>query len=448
MRPPQNPSPLRLLLLFQSQWEGEAVGELERSGDVIVHREGFELLSLGGLLRTTWFDAVRYAKGLVERYRGRIDAVWSNDEQFGCLLAAVVAERLGLPGARPAAIVRAQHKLLLRETLARACPELSVLASALPCSVRDPRLGDARWIAAEVARQARPWPLFCKPVKATFSVLARRVADAAELAQHLRLPWLDRQMLSRATRPFEQLAGDCVALPCPADCPLLEEPLDGAQVNVDGYVSHGAVRLLGIVDEWMYPQTVAGARHFAGFTYPSSHPAEVQERVRAAAVAAIVAIGYDHGFFNVELFVRHDGSVKVIEVNPRSAGQFASLYREVDGFELERAAVTLAAGGDPALRPRCEPRARVAASFVFRRFDGQPGPQPSAESLAWLAATHPQARLWVETATRTELRREYRWLGSHRHAVLNLSAGDVEQLHATGDECGRRLFGVGVLPGR
>jgi len=436
------------LLLFQGTWEYAAVGELERSGDLVVHREGFELLSLGGLLRTTWLDAVRYAEGLVERYRGRIDAVWSNDEQFGCLLAAVVADRLGLPGARPAAIVRAQHKLLLREVLAGACPALSVVASTLPCSVRDRRLGDAVWIAAEVARQARTWPLFCKPVKATFSVLARRVADADELARHLRLPWLDRLLLSRATRPFEQLARSCVDLPCPADHPLLEEPLDGAQVNVDGYAFRGCVRLLGVVDEWMYPETVAGARHFAGFTYPSRHPAGVQERVRAAAVAAIVAVGYDHGFFNVELFVLRDGSVKVIEVNPRSAGQFATLYREVDGLELERAAVTLAAGADPALRPRCEPRAGVAASFVFRRFDGRPGPQPSAESLAWLAATHPQARLWIEAASPVALRREYRWLGSHRHAVLNLAAADLSQLHAFGDECGRRLFGTGVLPGR
>ncbi|MFO1077235.1 MAG: ATP-grasp domain-containing protein [Planctomycetota bacterium] len=440
--------PLRLLVLFQGRWEDEALTAMRRDGDVVAFFEGFEPLSFGGLLRGTFGDARRWTERLVRKYRGRIDAVWSNDEPFGCLLAAAMAKRLGLPGAEPAAIVRAQHKVLLREALAEHCPELTVRAAALSRSIRRRAVADAAWIAAEVANLGLSWPLFVKPAKATFSVLARRVADARELAAHLRLSWLDRRLLTATVRPFQQLASEFVRLPCGPAHPLLETPLHGHQVNVDGYAWRGDMHVLGEVDEWMYPGEVAGARHFAGFVYPSRQAADTRQRLRAAAIAAVRAIGYDHGMWNVELFVRDDGDVKVIEINPRSAGQFASLYGAVLGLDLERMAVALAAGRDPGAVPRLAPTAGAAASFVFRCFDGRQGPPPRADGLEWLARTHPGARLWTEPAGPRALRREYRWLGSHRHAVLNLAAADFAALVRAGDECGQRLFGTGVLPGR
>jgi hypothetical protein len=150
--------------------------------------------------------------------------------------------------------------------------------------------------------------------------------------------------------------------------------------------------------------------------------------------------------FNVEMFVLADGSVRVIEINPRAAGQFATMYRDVDGIDVERLGVQLALGGDPRDVVRHEPRAGAAASFVFRRFDGTPAPAPTPEAIVWLETTHPHARLWLEPASARALRREYRWLGSHRHAILNHAAVDFATLLREGDECGRRLFGVPVLP--
>ena len=438
--------PARLLLLFQGEWEDHAVTEFRRTGELALEREGFDVMHFPGCLRLLHFDARRFADRMCETYRGRIDAVWSNDEQFGCLLAAVVAQRLGLPGADPAAVARAQHKLLLRQTLAKALPHATVNATALPWSLSDRRVRRPEQLDRAVQELGCRWPLFCKPIKGTFSVLARKVRSAAELAAHLRLSWFDRFVLTRLALPYEQLASQLLDLPCPADRMLLEEPIDGQQVNVDGYAHGGEVHILGVVDEWMYPGEVQGARHFSGFTYPSRQPADVQQRLRETAAAAVRAVGFAHGVFNVELFVLADGSVRVIEINPRSAGQFATMYRDVDGLDLERLGVQLAIGGDPRHVARHEPRAGAAASFVFRRFDGTPGPAPSAESLAWLAKTHPHAWLWLEPGSGRVLRREYRWLGSHRHAVLNHAASDFESLVREGEECGRRLFGAAVLP--
>ncbi len=444
---PSPRSPLRLLLLFQGMWEQECVDALRQSHDVHLEREGFDSMRARGLLKLLTFDAERFADRLCATYRGRIDAVWSNDDQFGCLLAAVMAKRLGLPGADPAAIVRAQHKLLFRQTLANTLPDATVNAAALPWRLPERALRDPRRLAAAVAKAGLQWPLFCKPVKASFSVMARCVQDADELAAHLRLSWVDRHLLALLNKPFAQLAKSVTPLPCATDCPLLEVPMRGSQVNVDGYAWRGDVQVLGVVDECMYPGVVQGARHFAGFTFPSRLPEPVQQQVKEVAVAAVKAVGYDHGLFNVELFVGDDESVRVIEINPRSAGQFATLYRMVAGIDLERLAIHLAAGLSPTSVPRVAPVAGAGASFVFRRFDGLPGVTPSAEALAWLRERHPAARLWVETSRGASLRREYRWLGSHRFGVLNHCAVDFPTLLAEGEECARRLFGIALPSG-
>lgn len=432
--------PLRLLLLFQGKWEDECVRVLRRSRDVVLEREGFESFGFPHVFRLLGFDARRYLKRLAAIYRGRIDAVWSNDDQFAALLGSRLAQELGLPGTDPRAIVTAQHKLLMRRALAAALPGQHVAAKALPWPLADPRCRDAAAIARAVEQLDLRWPLFSKPVKGTFSALARQVNDARELARHLSLPWTDRHLLTACARPFAQLAADVMPLPCGPDHVLLEEPQAGQQVNVDGYAYRGDVRVLGVIDECMYEGEVAGVRHFAGFTLPSRLPAAVQQGAAHVAAAAVRAVGFDHGLFNVELFVRGDGSVHVIEINPRAAGQFATLYRAVAGVDVQRLAIHLAAGLPPDTVPAVAATAGAAASLVFRRFDGSPGPVPDDEARAWLAAAHPAARLWLEPPR--ALRREYRWHGSHRHAVLNLAAKDFATLLRDGEECARRLFGM------
>jgi biotin carboxylase len=439
------PSPLRLLLLFQGPWEDECVELLRQTREVQLEREGFESYGYPRVLRLLHFDAAAYAQRLVAGYRGRIDAVWSNDDQFGCLLAAVVAKALGLPGADPAAIVRAQHKPLLRSTLARAMPEHTVAAAALPFPLVDRRCRQPEALEAAVAELGLSWPLFCKPAKGTFSALARRVEDAQQLAAHLRLSLADRWLLRWLQRPFRQLAAPIVPLPTGPDHVMLEAPMQGQQVNVDGYAERGEVVVLGVVDELMYPGEVHGARHFAGFTLPSRLPAEMAQKVAEVAVAAVRAIGYDHGLWNAELFVLPDGRVQVIEINPRSAGQFATMYRAVQGVEIERLGMQLAAGISVRDVPRLQPTAGAAASFVFRRFDGLPGVMPTDADRQWVAASFPGSRLWTEPASPGELRREYRWLGSHRYAVWNHAADDYGALLRDGAAVARRLFGV-VLP--
>lgn len=435
------PKPIRVLVPFRGDWEDQTLEQLERRGLIVLHREGFDLRRFPAGLELLWFDSRKFVARMCRKYRGRIDAVWSCDEQFGCLIASAIAERLALPHAAAKAVVTAQHKLLMRQALARSMPEASVMAAAVPYGVGDRRLRNAAAIDAVVQREGLQWPLFAKPIKATFSVLARRVKSAGELVQHIRLTSFDRYLVQRMVRPFESLAREYVDLPCAADCPLLEVPMRGRQVNVDGYARRGVFDVLGIVDEWMYDGEVAGARHFAGFTYPSRLAAHRRMQITDTAIAAMRAIGFDHGLFNVELFLCDDGSVRVIEINPRGAGQFASFYRDVDGRNFELMGIWLSAGRDPRDAPREEPRAKVAGSFVWRRFDGRAGAVPSKRAQTWLATEYPTAKLWLLPTSKRCVEREYRWLGSHRYAVLNCAAEDYVALQSLVDECGQQLFG-------
>jgi hypothetical protein len=420
--------PLRLLLLFEKEWDAGGFAPLLEAGEIEVFAEGFDLFRFPGNARLLAFDPWAFVERICRKYRGRVDAVVSNNEQFGALIAAVVAQRLGLPGNDPSAVCRAHHKLLARQVQDSVAPEASIAAAALPMALDDPRVRDPAALAAVLAAAGIQLPAFVKPIKATFSVLARTVRSPEELARHLDFGRFERLVIRRLVAPFAQLASRFVTMPCDPTRMIVEEPVDAHQVNVDGYVFDGEVRVIGIVDEWMYAGERAGARHFLRFGHPSVLPAAIRERIAALTGRVLRALGFRHGFFNCELFVMPDGSLRFIEVNPRMASQLVSLYRDVDGRDVYRMLVALASGRDPAEVPRLPARCGAASSFVFRRFDGEAMPPPDEGALAWLAAEYPGARLALYPKRGRSLAREYKWLGSHRYAVLNLGAADAEAL--------------------
>ena len=432
--PPGRKGPQRLLLLFERDWDGQGFAPLAQAGEVVLHAEGFDLFSFPSNARLLAFDAWRFVERVCAKYRGRVDAVVSNNEQFGALLAAVVAQRLGLPGNDPAAIVRAQHKLLCRQLLRAALPaalqEMAAPAQALPFAIDDPRVQSPAELAAAVRALGLSFPLFVKPVKAAFSVLARTVHGADELARHLTFRRFERLVIERLVRPYAQVAARYAPLPCDPTAMLVESPCNGLQVNVDGYVFRGQTRIVGVVEERIYPQQPGGARHFARFVYPSRLAPALKARIEDAARRAVAAVGYTHGFFNCEFFVLPDGRLRFIEINPRLASQFVAMYRDLDGLDIYRMVAALAAGRDPATVPRGVPVAGAAASFVFRRFDGHAAPPPAAGAADWLAARHPRSELLTFHKHGRGLAREYKWLGSHRYAVVNHSAADADALEA------------------
>jgi hypothetical protein len=209
---------------------------------------------------------------------------------------------------------------------------------------------------------------------------------------------------------------------------LLEQPvpIDTPQYNLDGWVQDGRVRALGVVDAVMVPGTQA----FMRWEVPSRLPQAVQQQALDVAQRFLQAIGYRHGFFNLEFF--HDaasGRLSVIECNPRLASQFGDLYRRVLGVDAHAMAAALACGEDPLALPRAAPSAGAAASLVYRalRPDAVP-PPPDAAARADFARLHADGLLFSFPKRGHALQRDFKWTGSHRYGIVHLGARNRERL--------------------
>ncbi len=410
----------KILVLFPKDWDLYELSKPQYRDSYRFYFEGFDVHRFPENLRLLTFDAPRWIGRLVDRYHALgIDGVISNNEHFGALIASVVADRLGLPGPRPRAVALAQHKYYAREVVAHAAAEAVPRYTVFPYDVRSPEA------------IGLPFPMYVKPVKATYSVLAREVGSFAQLRRHLSFSALETLIIKRLVSPFNRLARQFADFSIDAHHMIGEEIMRGVQFNVDGIACTGRVTLLGVVDCVMYPGTNA----FRRFEYPSAIPAALHARIEALTARVIDAIGFDHGAFNVEFCYDPERDLlRVIELNPRLASQLADLYTRVDGTNPYALLLDLALGNTPRIA-RGAGRFARATSFVFRKFDGRAlEREPSRAQVARLAAEQPDAKLMLYLKRGAALAREMKWLGSYRYAVLNLGgtsdADLVDRYHA------------------
>jgi hypothetical protein len=408
-----DPRAPRTLVLFNYDWDR---GGFARWAREFPHdARGFDLFSFPDNARLAGFDLERFTDRLARQaQRAGWRAVVSNHEQFGALAAAMLAEKLGWPGTPVAAVLACQHKLHARQVLARVCPEATPAFAPLPARYGDP------------APEGLDYPCFVKPVKAAFSVLARRVSNRDELHAMTRFGAFELWVIRHLVEPFERVARARLPDAGTAHGMLLEEPVHGIQYNLDGYVFGGRLQPLGFVESVMYPGTQA----FMRFDYPCRIPTAVQARAIDVARRFLGEVGFSHGLFNLEFI--HDPAtdrLTAIEFNPRLASQFSDLYRRVDGIDLHRVALELAYGRDPAALPRAAPTASAAASFVYRSFDRQAAPHmPSRLQRRRFEAEFPDGLLFDYPRPRSAVARDFKWLGSYRYGIVHLGGRDASDL--------------------
>src|SRR6185295_3088721 len=171
------------------------------------------------------------------------------------------------------------------------------------------------------------FPIFIKPVKSWFSVLARRVENIEELTAFLAQPTVKR-FKSKYLYPFDRLMKTYTQYKSKRGHFLAEQIMEGSQVTIEGFAFHGTVEIISIVDSVMYPDTIS----FQRFEYPSSLSEDVQDVMKSITKKVIRHIGFDNGLFNIEMFYNPEtGLIQIIEINPRMVGQFADLMEKVDG---------------------------------------------------------------------------------------------------------------------
>jgi biotin carboxylase len=305
-----------------------------------------------------------------------VDGVFGSSDSTAAL-AAVVSDRLRLPGPGYDAFMRCHDKLVSRRIQAGAVPDATPAFAAVDTH-------------SPYDRPPLPFPFFIKPVQGHLSQQAYRVDGPERYAAVLQA--------ARASA-FRHL--------------IAEELLDGRLVTLEGIMHRGVMTPIGVTDSVMHTNGIS----FLRFEYPTSLPDPPQRRMIDVARRLMPALGFDDSLFNIEFFVRPDGSVWIVEVNGRMASQFAPLVRAVHGVSTYEIGLELAAGGRPQLPP-ARPGIH-ATSFLLRTYSdaivrGVPDTGPVLERFP-----HAQVEILVRPGQRLSENDDD--VASHRLAVIALA---------------------------
>ncbi len=410
----------RVLVLFETHWDRRQLAACDPA-----RLAGIELVfpPPDDVECPSELDPVAFIESAATGALGRVDGVLSSSDYPGATIAAAIATRLGLPGSRPEAVIGAAHKYYSRIAQRDAVP-----AAVPPFALLDPRR------PAELP--ALSYPVYVKPVKGAFSVLARRIDDAASLAAFLGSPAV-LEFGQTYLAIFNRLVATCTDLEIDGHFFIAEGVLVGDLVTVEGFAFEGAVEILGIVDS-----TLHASGSFARFDYPSALPPAVQERMADIARRVITRLDLEHGLFNIEMM--HDAAsdrISIIEVNPRICGQFADLYRKVDGTSSYEVALDLCTGVRPRLERGSGPHA-AAASFPLRVFEPCTVERaPGDADVRAAEALFPDTLVWSECVAGDVLADfDLDEDGtSHRYAVINVGGSDRQDLQRRCEEIRERL---------
>ena len=247
------------------------------------------------------------------------------------VIAARVAEALGLPFHPPAAAAIARDKRLTRERMRQA---------GLPVPW---------WIPIALNAQLAPspeprFPCVLKPVSLSGSRGVMRVDDSGALIAALdRL----RAIVESPDVRAERNAAHEIA--------LLEDFIPGREYALEGLMHHGALQVLAVFDK---PDPLDGP-FFEETIYvtPSAAPDDTRTAIVDAVTRAAAAIGLRHGPIHAECRVNPQG-VFVLEVAARPIGglcarslRFESAIRDPQSaMSLEELLLRHALGDAPAWR--------------------------------------------------------------------------------------------------
>ena len=340
-----------------------------------------------------------------------ISGVVSTSDYPGAGAAALLAERMSLPGPRLSSVLRAGHKYL-----SRLAQQASVPHVVPRFHLVDPQA---------LSPLPFPYPCFLKPVKGSFSVMTRRVDTPEALRAFFERPSVE-EYLTYYVHLFDRLLSYRPDLGAGARYFLAEELLTGTQVTVEGYAQGHEVTILGTVDSIRDPDTGS----FLRFDYPSRLPEEVQARLGDVAARALHNLGWQDGFFNVEMmFDPESNRISIIEINPRLCGQFADLHLHVDGVSTYEILLNLAVG-----RPCRAPGRgahRVASSFPLRVFEPSRAERlPDPETILEVEARFPGSLIWIEGKTGDLLENFEELEDGHsaRDGVVNVAGEDEREV--------------------
>lgn len=147
---------------------------------------------------------------------------------------------------------------------------------------------------------------------------------------------------------------------------MLEQFIEGPEFSIEIIVWNGKVNVLTVTDK-----KTTEAPHFVelGHNQPSCYPAETVEKIKAAAVAGVKALGVNNCACHAEVKVQN-GDPYIMEIGARMGGDFIStiLTPLSTGVDMIAAAVNCALGIEPCLQPTSKQQ-----GVCIRYFCPEPG---------------------------------------------------------------------------
>src|SRR5712671_432398 len=283
-------------------------------------------------------DAASAAEELAREVEQRRPVAVIGVDDLTALVAALAAEKLGLPHNPPEAVAAARSKAQSRERLREA--HLSV-----PRFEIVPRELEGSDLSALLARA--PYPCVVKPLLLSGSRGVIRANNPEELRAAL-----DRvAALLRSPDVAQRRDPDLGRV-------LVEEFIPGPEVALEGLLMGGHLHVLALFDK---PDPLDGP-YFEETLYvtPSRHPAALQDAVAREVSQGGAALGLSHGPIHAELRLTPQGP-RILEVAARSIGGLCGrALRFGVGVTLEELLLLHALGRAPAL-----PRERAASGVLM-----------------------------------------------------------------------------------
>jgi len=282
-----------------------------------------------------FYDEDASVSAIVEAARERpIDGVIAVGDR-PTVIAARVAEALGLPFHPTRAAEIARHKQSTRETLR---------AAGLPVPWWIPISLSSPHVAMSRVPSLPSYPCVLKPVSLSGSRGVIRVDDSDSL--NAALDRLRAIVGSPDVRSERNEAHDTA---------LLEGFIPGREYALEGLMDHGALHVLAVFDK---PDPLDGP-FFEETIYvtPSAAPDATRDAIVQAVTHAAAAIGLQHGPIHAECRVNEDG-VFVLEVAARPIGGLcaralrfqSAISQQQSAISLEELLLRHALGGAPTWR--------------------------------------------------------------------------------------------------
>lgn len=311
---------LALLIVLAAQAEKKRIlifgSAAEEKKELAKHSDRYKIIYFSDYYRQ---DPIAIIKKVKKKYghngHKKIDGTLCTQDYQGNICATLAAHALKLPGPNPKSILTCHNKYYSRKAQNRFVPEATATFGLI----------DPKNLEDSLEHLPLSFPFFAKPIKAYFSWGSEIIKDKQTLTEKIDKMLPSKQFfkpLNRATKKYTDFKKI-------TDHILAEELLSGQQLTIEGYFHKGNMHTIGITDAHMYPGTIS----FEHFEYPSSLQKQVQERIQNIAERCMKGLGFDNGFFNIEMMYNQEqDSIKIIEINPRCSVQFADLYKRVDGI--------------------------------------------------------------------------------------------------------------------